>query len=71
MASYNSCPNCLARVDEPGLCHGCMATVLCMGSREYDTVLKSPYEPDEVWIRQLKERRMKAYARARKAAGRG
>ena len=75
-----ACTNCLARVERPGLCWQCKKLAECVGIPTYSGDIERQYndwndreftEPDEVFTRMLKDRRMKSYARARKAAKRG
>ena len=79
-----ACPNCLQAVSSPGLCNICSALTEGFGNwiETEDAVAASFPEymdwhitveggPDELWIRQLRERRMESYARARRRARRG
>ena len=59
----NACPNCLAQTDGSGLCWYCQRII--------DVSYFDDDKVDLVWIKQLKDRRMKSYARARKVARRG
>jgi len=65
----HACPNCLQVVKSPGLCNVCSALTAGFGNWvEMDEEMDGP---DEVWIKQLRERRMKSYARARRMAKHG
>ena len=75
-----ACTNCLTRVEQPGLCWKCARLAEVAGLPVYDSYTEQRYndwndreftEPDEVFTRMLKERRMKSYARARKGAKHG
>ena len=70
-----ACPNCLQAVSSPGLCNICSALAEGFGNWiELEDAMDHytfKCEPDSVYIKHLRERRMESYARARRRAKHG